>query len=377
MSDAGLFDTQPAVLVLEDGTTFRGEAVCGGDATFGEVVFNTSLVGYQEVISDPSYAGQLVTMTYPHIGNYGANAHDDESRRPAAEGIVLRDLSAVTSNHRSEESFTTYLARNGLTCITGVDTRRLTRHIRSEGAMTGGIFSGVALDKSPAELTDAVRESPAMEGRDLASVVTAGAPYVSPERPAEARYRVALVDFGVKRTILRRLAAAGCDVTVFPAGTSADDLLAHGGDGVMLSNGPGDPAAVAGAPATLAALLGNVPVFGICLGHQILGLTLGARTFKLPFGHHGANHPVLDVETGRIEITSQNHGFSVALDDGAETPFGKVDLTHRNLNDDTLEGLACRDVAAFSVQYHPEAGPGPHDAAYLFERFTKLMDRGV
>ncbi|MFN8105728.1 MAG: glutamine-hydrolyzing carbamoyl-phosphate synthase small subunit [Acidimicrobiia bacterium] len=377
MSESGLFGAAPALLVLEDGAAFRGEAVCGADATFGEVVFNTSLAGYQEVISDPSYAGQFVTMTYPHIGNYGTNGHDDESRRPAAAGIVLRELSTVTSNFRSEEPFADYLAGHGLACITGVDTRRLTRHIRDAGAMRGGVFAGAALDASVADLVDRVRAAPAMEGRDLASVVTTPQWYVSPEVAVQARYRVALVDFGVKRTILRRLAAAGCDVTVFPAHTSTEDLLAHEPDGVMLSNGPGDPAAVTGAAETVAGLLGNVVVFGICLGHQVLGRALGAATYKLPFGHHGANHPVLDVETGRIEITSQNHGFSVALDDRTDSSFGTVVLTHRNLNDGTLEGLACRDVAAFSVQYHPEAGPGPHDAAYLFGRFTRSMDRGV
>lgn len=377
MNDAGLFDTVAATLVLRDGTVFRGEAVCGDSATFGEVVFNTSLVGYQEVISDPSYAGQFVTMTYPHIGNYGANAHDDEADRPAAVGLIVRDLSEVASNFRSEEPLRAYLERNGLTCISGIDTRRLTRHIRNEGAMTCGIFIGADAAADPARLLERVREAPEMEGRDLASVVTTPTPYASPERPVRARLRVALVDFGVKRTILRRLAAAGCDVTVFPAHTGADDLLAHEPDGIMLSNGPGDPAAVVGAPATVTALLGEVPVFGICLGHQILARSLGAGTFKLPFGHHGANHPVLEIETGRVEITSQNHGFAVELEDGAETPFGRVALTHRNLNDGTLEGFACRDVPAFAVQYHPEAGPGPHDAAYLFERFVDSMERGT
>lgn len=377
MSDTGLFGAEPAVLVLADGTLFRGEAVCGDDATFGEVVFNTSLAGYQEVISDPSYAGQLVTMTYPQIGNYGTNSHDDESPRPAATGIVVRELSAVASNFRSEEPFAAYLDRHGLACITGVDTRRLTRHIRDAGAMSGGVFSGAALDASTSDLADRVRAAPGMEGRDLASVVTTPQPYASPDVAVDARYRVAVVDYGVKRTILRRLAAAGCDVTVFPAHATTEDLLAHEPDGVMLSNGPGDPAAVDGAAATVAGLLGNAVVFGICLGHQILARALGAETYKLPFGHHGANHPVLDVESGRIEITSQNHGFSVALDDRTDTAFGTVVLTHRNLNDGTLEGLACLDIPVFSVQYHPEAGPGPRDAAYLFDRFTRSMDRGV
>jgi len=372
--DAGLFETVPARLVLADGADFRGEAVWGSEPTFGEVVFNTALSGYQEVVSDPSYAGQLVTMTYPHIGNYGANSRDDEAPRPAASGLVVRDLSRISSNFRASEDFSDYLARHDLACVTGIDTRRLTRHIRSEGAMGGGLFFGDDAEEAHGHLVEQVRHAPGMEGRDLASVVTTTDAYVSPERPAHTRFRVSLVDFGVKRTILRHLASRGCDVTVYPAHTDVEAILGAEPDGVMLSNGPGDPAAVAGAPQRIAALLGSVPVFGICLGHQILGLALGAGTFKLPFGHHGGNHPVLDVATGRVEITSQNHGFAVDLDDGAETGFGRVDVTHRNLNDGTLEGLACRDVAAFSVQYHPEAGPGPHDAAYLFDRFCDLME---
>jgi carbamoyl-phosphate synthase small subunit len=390
--DGGLFTTTPAVLVLADGTVFRGEApdgtaptdLDGADGAFGEVVFNTALSGYQEVVSDPSYAGQVVVMTYPHIGNYGANPDDDEATAPAASALVVRELSPVASNHRASETFDAYLHRNGVTVVSGVDTRRLTRHIRDAGAMTGGVFVGDAASTDVSELVDRVRARPSMEGLDLASVVTCDAPYASPFRPDEVRFRVALVDFGVKRTILRRLAARGCDVTVHPASTPADTLLADGPDGVMLSNGPGDPAAVTGADERVRALLGRVPVFGICLGHQILSLALGATTRKLPFGHHGANHPVAELATGVVEITSQNHGFNVTLGDDTDTDprrpparvagdFGDVVETHRNLNDGTLEGVRCEQLPVFSVQYHPEAGPGPHDAAYLFDRFAEAM----
>ncbi len=381
----GLGDDDPAVLVLADGTSFSGSAPVGAvtnglgkpEAVVGEVVFNTALSGYQEVISDPSYAGQIVAMTYPHIGNYGANAADDEAKRPVACGLAVRSLTRAPSGSRHDESFPDYLDRSGVGVIEGIDTRRLTRHIRDEGAMPGAIFFGDDAESDTAALTDRVREAPGMQGRDLASEVTTRDRYASSFRPGEARFRVGLVDFGVKRTILRRLADNGCDVTVFPAATEPDEILSEEFDGIMLSNGPGDPAAVSGAPGRVSGLLGEVPVFGICLGHQILGLALGAETEKLPFGHHGGNHPVLDISTGRVEITAQNHGFAVRLDDERESAYGTVAVTHRNLNDGTLEGLRCTDIPAFSVQHHPEAGPGPHDATYLFDRFCELMKKGI
>ncbi len=363
----------PARLVLADGAVFEGDTAVAGPPASGEVVFNTSLTGYQEVFSDPSYAGQVVAMTAPHIGNYGTNPDDDESSRPAAAGFVVRSMSRVVSNHRATEALGDWLGRHGVPAATGIDTRRLTRHIRDAGAMAGGLFTDPL--PPPDECVDRVRAAPGMEGRNLVPLVTTPEAYTSPERPAEARYRVALVDFGVKRTILRRLAAAGCDVVVHPAATPADVVLAGEPDGVMLSNGPGDPAAVTGAAETVRALLGRVPVFGICLGHQITGLALGARTVKLPFGHHGANHPVKHIASGHVEITAQNHGFAVEIVEDGGSPFGGITMTHVNLNDGTLEGLCCQDVPAFSVQYHPEAGPGPHDAAYLFAEFTDLMER--
>lgn len=406
--DGGLFGAEPACLVLADGTVFHGEAlaaagVAGVEAAYGEVVFNTALTGYQEVLSDPSYAGQIVVMTYPHIGNYGANPDDDEAARVAAKGLVVRDVSRVASNHRAAETFDAWLRRQGVTAITGVDTRRLTRHIRSVGAMCGGIFTGELASGAVDDLVDRVRAEPGMEGRNLVTEVTCPEPYESPFEPGSRAFRVHLVDYGVKRTILRRLAAQGCAVTVFPAGTPPAALLDGGPDGVMLSNGPGDPAAVTGAREQVAALLGRVPVFGICLGHQILSLVLGAQSEKLPFGHHGANHPVMDLATQRVEITSQNHGFNITFenaettsagvavpepafvgarrrsDAGAErveTELGAVEVTHRNLNDGTLEGIRCLEIPAFSVQYHPEAGPGPRDASHLFAHFCELMEAG-
>lgn len=386
VTDRGLLGLPPALLVLADGEVFGGTLASGNpsaEPVFGEVVFNTALTGYQEVVSDPSYAGQIVVMTYPHIGNYGANPDDDESDRPAARGLVVRDLSRIASSHRAQETLPEYLTRNGVPALAGIDTRRLTRHIRVAGAMTGGIFTGDLAESDPADLVDLVHLQPPMEGRNLVAEVTCAERHASPYRPSEVRHTVHLVDYGVKRTILRRLAEHGCDVTVFPAATPAVELLAGDPDGVMLSNGPGDPAAVPGVQDEVRALLGRVPVFGICLGHQILSLALGATSVKLPFGHHGANHPVLDLATGEVEITSQNHGFNIEFGGGerkaAETPvfdtdLGGVEVTHRNLNDGTLEGIRCLDVPAFSVQYHPEAGPGPHDATYLFWRFVELME---
>jgi carbamoyl-phosphate synthase small subunit len=351
-----------AALVLADGTTFEGEAIgakpANGIAT-GEVVFNTVLTGYQEVISDPSYAGQIITFTYPHIGNYGVNDYDDESRRPFCRGIVIRDLARRRSNWRSEGDLDSYLRRHGVPGIAGVDTRRLTRHIREAGAMPAAF--GTA---SETDLKAAAAAEPGTDGVDLVATVTAAEPYTVGDGPR----RVVAYDFGIKRTILRHLAGFAT-VEVVPAATPAADVLARKPDGVFLSNGPGDPEQVPYAADAIRGLLGEVPVFGICLGHQLLSLAIGASTEKLPFGHHGGNHPVRRIETNRVEITSQNHNFAVA----ADSLSGIAEMTHVNLNDGVCEGLRVLGAPAFSVQHHPEAGPGPHDASYLFEQFDELM----
>jgi carbamoyl-phosphate synthase small subunit len=359
-------------LVLEDGAAFRGEAFGAGGTAFGEVVFNTALSGYQEVVTDPSYRRQLVTMTYPHQGNYGVNAADAESATVQAAGLIVREISRITSNHRAEEPLDVYLARHGVVGISEVDTRRLTRHIRELGAMRAAISTDV-LDADA--LTAQVLESPGMAGADLATEAGTTEPYDAPADGA-SRYRVVAYDFGMKRNILRLLTAAGCDVHVVPALTSAEDVLAREPDGVFLSNGPGDPAAVKHGIQSITTLLTNrTPVFGICLGHQLLARAVGADTFKMSFGHRGANQPVRNLATNRVEVTSHNHGFAVDTatlpEDG---PFGTVTQTHVNLNDDVNEGLRCHDVPAFSVQYHPEAAPGPHDARYLFDDFVALME---
>ena len=363
----------PALLVLEDGTTFDGEAFGAPGTAFGEVVFNTALSGYQEIVTDPSYRRQLVTMTYPHQGNYGVNAADAESSAVQAAGLIVREISRVTSNHRSEGSLDGYLADSGVVGISEVDTRRLTRHIRSAGAMRAAI-STVEMDREV--LLDQVRQSPEMAGADLASEVSTAESYELPAS-GDARCKVVAYDFGAKRNILRLLSAVGCEVKVVPAGTPAEEVLAQQPDGVFLSNGPGDPAAVTPSIIAIRQLLAaNTPVFGICLGHQLLARAVGAETYKMPFGHRGANQPVRNLATGAVEVTSHNHGFAVATeslpDDG---PFGRVVQTHVNLNDGVNEGLRCADVPAFSVQYHPEAAPGPHDARYLFDDFVSLMEQ--
>jgi len=349
------------VLVLDDGEVFEGEVTDPSAVAVGEVVFNTSWSGYQEIVTDPSYAGQMITFTYPHIGNYGVNDDDFESARPHCRGVLVRDLARRPSNWRSTGDLGSLLARAGVPVMAGIDTRRLTRHLRDTGARPG------AFGADETAVRAAAASARATDGTDLVSTVTTREPYVVGDD--DAPYRVVALDLGIKRTILRHLVGAGCRVEVVPAGTSAADVLARGPDGVFVSNGPGDPSAVAGVPDTVRALLGAVPIFGICLGHQMMGLALGAETHKLPFGHHGANHPVRHVETGRVEITSQNHNYLVM----ADTVPGGADITHVNLNDGTVEGLRVRDVPAFSVQHHPEAGPGPHDAAYLFTTFTELM----
>jgi carbamoyl-phosphate synthase small subunit len=354
-----------ALLVLSDGTVFEGEAAGAlgraGIAT-GELVFNTALSGYQEVVTDPSYAGQVIAFTYPHIGNYGTTPGDDEARQPFCKGVVVRDLVAVGSNWRAEEGFEAFLVRTGVPAITGVDTRRLTRHVREAGALPCAMGT-VGED----ELRKAAAEAPSTSGRDLVSEVTIAAPLTRGHGSA----RVVVFDFGVKETMVRQLSALAT-LTIVPASTSAADVLAMEPHGVFLSNGPGDPAPLTGPVNVIADLLGRVPVFGICLGHQLLGLALGGSTYKLHFGHHGINHPVRRLSTGAVEITSQNHNY--ALEAGS---IPGVEVTHVNLNDGVVEGIAAPSAAAFSVQYHPEAGPGPHDARYLFAQFESMMRAGV
>ncbi|MEM9203210.1 MAG: glutamine-hydrolyzing carbamoyl-phosphate synthase small subunit [Actinomycetota bacterium] len=350
-------------LVLADGETFEGEGIGADlpDAGFaaGEVVFNTVLSGYQEVITDPSYAGQIITFTYPHIGNYGVNATDDESARPFCRGVIIRDLARRQSNWRSEEHLDDYLRRHGLAGIAGIDTRRLTRHIRDTGAMPGAF--GPA---DHATLLAAAKAEPGTAGVDLVSVVTTDAPYTIGSGPRT----IVAYDFGVKATMLRHLSEIGT-VTVVPADTTAEAVLALKPDGVFLSNGPGDPEEAGPIVDELPKLIGKVPIFGICLGHQVLSLALGGRTYKMKFGHHGGNVPVQDTRTGKVEITAQNHNFAV---ESGSVP--NVTETHICLNDNTLSGLVHDEHPAFSVQYHPEAGPGPHDSAYLFTEFAELMD---
>jgi carbamoyl-phosphate synthase small subunit len=422
----------PGYVVLKDGTVFSGFGFGAQGRVLGEVVFNTGMSGYQEIATDPSYHGQMVTYTYPLIGNYGASDHLLESEKVHSRAIIVREAKNTAWNASCPEGWVDWLTTRGVVGVGGVDTRALTRRIREHGAMTACVAAGPGLDVD--ELLVAVRDFPDMAGQDLASAVTCSQPYewaaesaaaaptaaapaAAPVAPASCAmapsgalgqpvpgtgYRVVAYDFGIKRSILRNLSDAGCRVTVVPAHWPAEATLALKPDGVFLSNGPGDPAAVGYAVETIRGLLGKVPVFGICLGHQLLALALGLSTYKLKFGHRGANHPVRDYLTGRVEITSQNHGFAVeppavvreALERGAvvgeggvaslkaedmllQTGCGRAQITHLNLNDGTVEGLRLLDLPAFSVQYHPEAGPGPHDSRYLFGRFTELMGAGV
>ena len=366
--------TKQAHLVLADGTRFTGTSFGADGAAIGEAVFTTGMTGYEEVLTDPSYCGQLVTMTAPQIGNTGINPEDGEAKRPALHGFVVRELSAVESNWRSKESLHSYLERHGIVAITGVDTRTLTRHIRDVGAQMAALGT-----EDPKTLHDRAKAAPSMTGQNLTGEVTTKEPYewkqssgVWAERRDEARpWHVVAMDFGVKLNILRCLVDEGCKVTVVPATTTADEVLALDPDGIFLSNGPGDPAAVSGGIATVRELLGKRPMFGICLGHQLMSLALGGSSYKLKFGHRGLNQPVKDLKTGRIEVTTQNHGFCVDVD----SLRGKCELTHLHLNDGTCEGIEHLETGAFSVQYHPESAAGPHDSRYLFRRFTDAIAR--
>lgn len=369
-----------AILALEDGTWFRGLAAGAEGEASGEVVFNTSMTGYQEILTDPSYAGQIVTMTCPEIGNYGVSPEDVESRAPQIAGFIVRESSPIASNWRSEGTLRDYLINNRIVAIADIDTRVLTRRLRSGGVMRGVIATGDGLD--PTVLIERARSIPSIEGSDLVRDVTCERAFdwpredpdqfgIAPARRAKERLKIAAYDFGMKWNILRRLSAYGCDVRVYPAATPAAELLATRPDGVFLSNGPGDPAPLAYAIANAKALVASsVPVFGICLGHQILGLAMGGETFKLKFGHRGANHPVKQLATGKVEITSQNHGFAV---DPGSLPED-VEVTHLNLYDGTVEGLRHKERPVFCVQYHPEASPGPHDADYLFDDFLEMIE---
>ena len=367
-----------AALALADGRVFYGRSLGASGEITGEVVFNTSMSGYQEILTDPSYCGEIVTMTYPLIGNYGINLEDVESWQPHLSGFVVKEASEFPSNWRSKMSLDAYLKENNIIGLQGIDTRALVRHIRDKGAQTGILST---LDLNADSLVDKARKAPSIVGRDLVREVTCKESYPWTEGPWDledgycpwdgaTRYQVVAYDFGIKRNILRNLVACGCNVTVVPATTSAEEVLAMQPDGVFLSNGPGDPEPIGYAQENIRALLGKVPLFGICLGHQLLAIALGGKTFKLKFGHRGGNQPVRRGAGHHVEITAQNHGFAVAPDSIPD----QAAITHINLNDDTVEGICHSQIPAFSVQYHPEASPGPHDARYLFDEFVKLME---
>ena len=370
-----------AILALEDGTVFEGRSFGAPAERSGEVVFNTAITGYQEIFTDPSYAGQIVILTNPQIGNYGTNTADDEAAHPYIEGLAVREFSPIASNWRSGEEAREFLSQHGIPVVSDLDTRALVRHLRTRGVMRGVLS---ATETEAAKLVEKARQIPTMAGLDLASRVSTVESYAwdkpvepcSPSeqvaQPAEPRFHVVAYDFGIKRNILRRLVQVGCRVTVVPALTSAEDVLALKPDGVFLSNGPGDPEPLQTQVRNVRGLIGKTPIFGICLGHQILGLAVGGRTYKLKFGHRGANHPVINKVTNKVEITSHNHGFAVDPD---SLNLNEVEITHMNLNDQTLEGFRHRSYPVFCVQYHPEAAPGPHDSHYLFDDFVKLMER--
>ncbi len=358
--------SKQAILVLEDGRTFRGRSYGAEGETFGEMVFNTSMTGYQEILTDPSYAGQLVCMTYPLIGNYGVNEEDVESKRPWVEGFVVKESSPIVSNWRSTESLDSYLKRHKIVGIEHIDTRALVRHIRDKGAMRAAV-SSVDLDEE--SLLKRVLESPEMKNRELASTVTTDKVFEF-EAVGEEKFHVVCYDFGVKTNSLRNFAKEGCRITVVPSETSAEEVLKLKPDGIFLSNGPGDPASMQNVIEQIKKLTEkNLPMFGICLGHQILGQTFGGKTYKLKFGHRGGNQPIKDLKSGMVEITSHNHGFAI----DAESLPDDVEITHINLNDETVAGIQHKSLPVFSVQYHPEAAPGPHDAEYHFKRFIDLM----
>lgn len=369
-----------AKLVLEDGTVFEGDSFGASVEKAGEVVFNTSMTGYQEILTDPSYRGQIVTMTCPLIGNYGINPEDEEAVMPQVEGFVVREASDIVSNFRSRESLQDYLKRHNIPAIEGVDTRFLTKRLREKGAMRG-VISTVDMDND--SLRKKALSSPLMEGRDLVSGLgqtervrkwTQGAvsEFTPKVNPGRKKFNIVAIDYGIKFAILRYLVESGCNVIVAGADAPAEEILSHKPDGIFLSNGPGDPAVLTGAVKTVKTLAYKLPVFGICLGHQIMSLAFGAKTYKLKFGHRGANHPVKDLITDKIEITCQNHGFAVDPDTLAKT---ELEITHVNLNDRTVEGVRHKKLPVFSVQFHPEASPGPHDSLHLFERFTGLMEK--
>jgi carbamoyl-phosphate synthase small subunit len=356
-----------ARLALQDGTIFKGSSFGATGERSGEVVFNTSMAGYQEILTDPSYKGQIVTMTYPLIGNYGTNRNDVESRKPFVEAFVVKECSIIPSSWRSESTLDEYLKANDIIGIQGIDTRALTRHIRLQGAMKAIISTE---DSDDASLVKKAKDSPGLIGRDLVKDVTLEK---IQQWNNKGKYNVVVVDTGVKYNILRELAERGCKVTTVPARTNAERIFDLKPDGVMLSNGPGDPAGVPYVVQTVTQLIGKIPIFGICFGHQMLGLALGGKTSKLKFGHHGANHPVMDLKTGKVHITVQNHGFCVDID---SLPKADIEITHINLNDKTLEGIRHKKLPIFSVQFHPEASPGPHDARYMFTEFVEMMERG-
>jgi carbamoyl-phosphate synthase small subunit len=381
-----------AILALADGTVFEGRALGFEGETAGEVVFHTAMTGYQEILTDPSYKGQIVTMTCPHIGNYGVAKEDGESRRIWAEGFIVRESSRHPSNWRSEQGLDEYLRTARVVGIEGIDTRELTRHLRDAGSQQGIISH---LDLSPRAAVQKAQAAPSIIGRDLAGEVTCTQPYEwitgsgqwepeFQEQNRHRRYHVVVYDFGVKQNILRRLVDVGCTVTVVPASTPAESVKALKPQGIVLSNGPGDPEGVPYAIKAIQSLIGHVPVLGICLGHQLLGLATGLQTRKLKFGHHAANHPVMDLRTRKVEITSQNHNFAVQIPDldrhataapTINTPYGRVTISHMSLNDDSIEGMIWLDHPIMAVQYHPEASPGPHDSAYLFEQFVTMMEK--